>query len=80
MSPKAIRHTCVPYQQVVNQLHEIDIRSEYDIKTQGPKYERESPARYKRFLMANMQNHMHEKFKLLNQNGYLLNEEDIRYV
>ncbi len=76
---KITRNGCVPYQQVVNQLHDIDLRSEYDIKTQGPKYEQESLARYKKFLIANMQNHMNEKFRLLNDNGFLLTDDDPRY-
>ena len=73
------RKTCLPNQQVINQLREIDIRSEYDIKVQGPKYKKESPERYKKFLLSNMQNHMHEKFRLLNDNGYLLDQDDMRY-
>ncbi len=73
------RKTCLPHQQVINQLHEIDIRSEYDIKTQGPKYKQESPERYKKFLLSNMRNHMHEKFRLLVANGYLLDRDDLRY-
>ena len=74
---KVIKKTCIPYQQAVNQLHEIDIRSEYDIKTQGPSYP--DPKAYKKFLLENTRNHMQEKFRLLSDNGFLLTEDDLRY-
>jgi len=58
-----------PYQQIVNELKEINYRLEYDIQQQGHKYP--EPKAYAKFLMDVKRMHLHEKFRELVDNEIL---------